>query len=774
MKRIYVLLILPLLLIMISCKSDEEGPSEGLSSPTIENGENMTEVYYEDDELEKIIVDYAEKYRPQYHYSPKANWVNDPNGLVYYEGVWHLYYQYNPTGNTNNLNTHWGHATSIDLINWTEQEPALFPDDLGNMWSGTGVVDHNNTSGFFSDTKEKKGIVVAYSTSSQHIGIAYSTDGGYTYNKVSMDKPVLAKPIGVIDFRDPHIFWYEADQKWKMVVAGGVVRVYESPDLVHWSHCSDSNINTECPNLIKMKVVDTNEEKWLLSLGGRSYYVGSFNGKEFMKETGLIKMNEGPDAYAGITFSNAPNDRIVMISWLNNWAYTAQPDGVWNGCFTIPTELKLQKYANSYRLIQTPVHEVSSLRRRKLIDIKNTYYQDDEDPLTNIKSNCFELNLEVDLEYTNDFNINVCVGENEKTAINFKKDSLRFLISRCDSVYGIDAMKKQNFLYSVPIDRDSIKDNILKVRLFVDVSNLELYINDGDYYFVARIQPFSSSQQMSLVYENGIAINELTVFQMDSIWFEEGAKVTAPHIGTTQDAYIPIGEQIVRDVYPFTINTKASIRAKALDAKIVSVEVLDNKLYVKGLQKGETDIMVICGKYYLLFKCYVYDEGEGLFQSDLGELQVFNGQVSENLNHLLFQTYGGDAYALSNINCQNFVYATDVSIEGNGAAALLFRASDNLDSFYCMNLDLVAGGLKLWKKHKGNIMDVSFIPYEIELNKIYNLKIIAEGSNFKIYLDEKLINEINDDSLMVGRLGINVWNTNAKFNNLKVQTLDNN
>ena len=355
-------------------------------------GEMMIEKYEEeifsDYELEEKVIEYSEKYRPQYHYSPKRNWVNDPNGLVYYEGVWHLYYQHNPTSNENNSNTHWGHATSKDLIHWEEQEIALFPDDLGNMWSGTGVVDYNNTSGFFAETKEKRGIVVAYSTSTQHVGIAYSTDGGYTFQKVSTSIPILQKPVGVNDFRDPHIFWYEEEQKWIMVVAGGLVRIYESFNLVDWEHCSDTNINTECPNLIRMKVVETREEKWPLSLGGRSYIVGSFNGKEFKKESGILQMNYGPDSYAGITFNNAPNGRIIMISWLNNWAYTGIADGVWNGCFTIPVELSLHRIDNAYQLVQIPVEEIVSIQGKKLVELREQNYKNHDDPLKNINSNC--------------------------------------------------------------------------------------------------------------------------------------------------------------------------------------------------------------------------------------------------------------------------------------------------------------------------------------------------------------------------------------------------
>lgn len=772
MRKIFMLCLLPLLFMIISCTSDVESPSEGLSTPSTETGDIMTEELiekeYSESELEEISIDYAEKYRPQYHYSPKENWVNDPNGLVYYEGVWHLYYQYNPTGNTNNSNTHWGHATSKDLINWEEQKIALFPDDLGNMWSGTGVVDHNNTSGFFTDTPEKKGIVVAYSTNTQNIGIAYSTDGGYTFSKVSTSIPVVSKPIGVNDFRDPHLFWYEEDQKWKMVVAGGIVRIYESDNLVDWTHCSDSSINTECPNLLRMNVLDFKEEKWILSLGGRSYYVGSFDGKEFKKESGLIKMNEGPDAYAGITFSNAPDSRIIMISWLNNWAYTAQPDGKWNGCFTLPTELKLKKVDNSYRLIQTPVEEVNTLRDKELLNIKNTYYQNNENPLENVYTNTFELNLEVDLKHTNDFTLDFCVSDNEKISLLFKKSESRLLFNRGECAYGIDALKQQNFLISIPLAPNSIDGDTLKLRMFVDCSNVEIYINDGYYYFTARIQPFTASKKMILSYKDNIAIDKLTVHSMKSIWFDD-EEVTSPHISTVKDAYIPVGSEEIREVYPFTYNTFATIKAYSTNETVATVKVEDNKLIINGLKKGVAEIKVACGKYYLTLTSYVYEEGEANIVSDLGELRIINGKIEENIHHLAIQTNGGDAYALSNIKCRNFEYSSDIILDGSGAAALIFAATTDLSSFYCVNLDYTAGVIKLWKKDNNNVYEVVKVPTRIEVDKTYNLKLIVNKNTIIVYLDNEQVINIVDDFLQEGYLGLNVWNTSARFNNILLQ-----
>ena len=765
MKKIILLLLLPLLATLFACDGNSE---DEISSPEISeeltNPNNYPEEIFSDSELEKNIIPYTEKYRPQYHYSPKANWVNDPNGLVYYEGVWHLYYQYNPTSNTNNSNTHWGHATSTDLVNWEEQGIALFPDDLGTMWSGTGVVDHNNTSGFFTNTPDKKGIVVAYSTNTQHVGIAYSLDGGYTFKKVSTDTPVVEKPVGVNDFRDPHIFWYEPDQKWVMVVAGGYVRIFESKNLVDWTHCSDTGINTECPNLLRMNVVETREEKWLLSLGGRSYIIGSFDGKNFTKESGTLTMNYGPDSYAGITFSNAPDGRIIMLSWVNNWAYTQIPDGIWNGCFTIPVEFELHKIDNSYQLVQTPISEMDSNRGNKLLNIENKYFENSEDPLKGVKSNTFEMNLEIDLEISDDFELNFCVGDGDKTVLKFDKNSYQFIFKRSDSKHGIDALK--NYLYSIPISKSSCINNILKIRIYVDVSNIEIFINDGLYYFSARIQPFSSSRGMALSYKNNIMIKNLEIFEMNSIFFDENEKIMSPHVSSDKDINLKTNEEYILDVYAFNKNCYAPIKVKSTNENVAIVELNKNQLKVKAVGSGESKIMIISGKYYIEINCTVYYESDSNLNSMLNNFKVTNGALLTAQDYYLFNCNGGDSFAISNELCKNFTYEADIAVLGNGAGALIFKATDNLSSFYCMNLDMPGGFLKLWKKVNGKVEVITTYNVNLEKNHYYNLKVVVNGNNIKVYFDGNQVIDIIDNSISEGYLGLNVWDTSAKFNNI--------
>ena len=735
----------------------------------------MTEKEYPESELIEGNIDYSEMWRPQYHYSPKENWVNDPNGLVYYKGIYHLYYQYNPSSNQNNSNTHWGHATSTDLVNWKEEKIALFPDDLGLMWSGTGAVDYNNDSGFFSDTTEKMGIIIAYSTNTQQIGIAYSLDNGYTFNKVSTINPVIKRPEGIKDFRDPHIFYYPEDKKWKVLVAGGRVQIYESSDLINWSLTTNepSIYNTECPNLIRMKVVDTDEEKWVLSLGGRKYIVGSFDGIKFKGETSEMIFDEGPDTYAGITFSNDKYRRTIMISWLNSWAYTNPADGKWNGCFSLPVELKLYKYGESYRIIQNPVDEIELLKDKELINIKDKEFDNSINPLSGIRTNQFELNASIDLSKSSSFDLNLCVGDEDKTSIYYLKDSNQLLIDRSASKYGISALKEKNYLYTINLNDLSFKDNnILKLRLFVDKSNLELFINDGYYYFVCRIQPFTSSDKMEIKSDEKIKINSLSVHSLKSIWFNDNDEVQSIHLGDSSDIYLETESIIKRDVYALNINTYSTLKVKILDENIVSADVIDNVLTVKGLKKGETTIKLILGKYYKELKVYVFDKGTSNFESNLGELNPINGTTTITYNNMLFETNSGDAFLLSSINANNFSFETEVELLSNGAAALLFNASLDLNNFYVANIDSTNNVVKLWGKVDGIVKEFIAKSIKIENSHKYVLKVIMENHNIKVYLDNELLIDINNYEIDSGLLGLNGWNTSAKFNHIKYELLD--
>ena len=323
----------------------------------------------------------TEKHRPVYHQTPKWGWMNDPNGMFYKDGVWHLYFQYNPYGSKWE-NMSWGHSTSTDLVNWKHEPLALFGDGLGTIFSGSCVIDKNNTAGYGDST------VVAFYTSagpSQTQSMAYSTDGGKTFTKYE-NNPIITSPSR--DFRDPHVFWNEEAGFWNMILAvGQEMQIFSSSNLKDWKYESSFGEGYgnhggvwECPDLMKMKVAGTDKEKWMLicninpggPFGGSAtqYFIGEFDGHKFTCEDEPSEtkwMDYGKDHYATVTFSNAPEGRNVAIAWMSNWQYANQvPTKQYRSANSIARDLGLFEYNGETYCSVSPAKEMDAVRGARL------------------------------------------------------------------------------------------------------------------------------------------------------------------------------------------------------------------------------------------------------------------------------------------------------------------------------------------------------------------------------------------------------------------------
>ena len=321
-----------------------------------------------------------EQYRPDFHHTPVYGWMNDPNGMFYKDGVWNLYFQYNPYGSQWE-NMTWGHSTSTDLVHWKFQGAPIQPDAIGTIFSGSAVVDKNNTAGL------GKGAVVALYTSAgenQTQSMAYSTDNGKTFTKYE-GNPIIISTVP--DFRDPHMFWNEDIKKWNMILAAGQhMEIYSSDNLKDWkleSSFGETYGNHggvwECPDLMKMKVRGTNKEKWMLicninpggPFGGSAtqYFIGDFDGHKFTCESKpeVTKwMDYGKDHYATVTFDNAPEGRRVAIAWMSNWQYANQvPTLQYRSGNSIPRDLGLFEYKGETYCSVVPSPEMTAARSKK-------------------------------------------------------------------------------------------------------------------------------------------------------------------------------------------------------------------------------------------------------------------------------------------------------------------------------------------------------------------------------------------------------------------------
>ena len=323
----------------------------------------------------------VEKHRPVYHHTPQYGWMNDPNGMFYKDGVWHLCYQFNPYGSQWE-NMTWGHSTSTDLVHWTANPTAITPDALGTIFSGCCVVDKNNTAGFGNDA------VIAFYTSAgarQMQSMAYSTDGGKTFTKYK-NNPIITS--NVPDFRDPHVFWNAEAGFWNMILAAGQqMSIYSSKDLKEWKHESDFGAEYgnhggvwECPDLMKMKVAGTDKEKWMLicninpggPFGGSAtqYFIGEFDGHKFTCEDEPSEtkwMDYGKDHYATITFDNAPEGRHIGIAWMSNWQYANQvPTKQFRSANSIARDFGLFEYNGETYCSVSPAKEMDAVRGQRI------------------------------------------------------------------------------------------------------------------------------------------------------------------------------------------------------------------------------------------------------------------------------------------------------------------------------------------------------------------------------------------------------------------------
>ena len=323
----------------------------------------------------------VEKHRPVYHHTPQYGWMNDPNGMFYKDGVWHLCYQFNPYGSQWE-NMTWGHSTSTDLVHWKAEPTAITPDALGTIFSGCCVVDKNNTAGFGNDA------VIAFYTSAgarQMQSMAYSTDGGKTFTKYK-NNPIITS--NVPDFRDPHVFWNAEAGFWNMILAAGQqMSIYSSKDLKEWKHESDFGAEYgnhggvwECPDLMKMKVAGTDKEKWMLicninpggPFGGSAtqYFIGEFDGHKFTCEDEPSEtkwMDYGKDHYATITFDNAPEGRHVGIAWMSNWQYANQvPTKQFRSANSIARDFGLFEYNGETYCSVSPAKEMDAVRGQRI------------------------------------------------------------------------------------------------------------------------------------------------------------------------------------------------------------------------------------------------------------------------------------------------------------------------------------------------------------------------------------------------------------------------
>ena len=493
-------------------------------------------------------------YRPSYHFTPAYGWMNDPNGMVYKDGEYHLYYQYNPYGSKWG-NMHWGHAVSRDLIHWQHLDPAIARDTLGHIFSGSSVVDIHNTAGY-----GKNAIIALYTSASDKNGqiqcMAYSTDNGRTFTKYESN-PVLTPFDGLRDFRDPKVFWYEKGKCWYMIVsADKETRFYKSKNLKKWEYVSafgngmgQQPCQYECPDFFQLPVNgDPNNMKWVMIMninpgclfGGSAteYFVGDFDGKNFTcADAHEAKwMDYGKDHYATVTFSNTGN-RVLAMTWMSNWQYAdLTPFKQNRGANGLPRELKLFELDNKYYIQEGVAPEVMALRKETK-ELGNLTIEKEKDfaGIASGMNGAFEIEADVTADANGIAGIEIYNNKQERTLVYIDMKNRRIVTDRTESgltdfgkysePHHIEKKwdkqrKEQSLLPARMVNAINYKNNFalatwaplnlcgkdkktFHVDIFVDKSSIELFVDGGRIAMTNLVFPIAPYENVKFYSQTG-------------------------------------------------------------------------------------------------------------------------------------------------------------------------------------------------------------------------------------------------------------------------------
>ena len=459
----------------------------------------------------KPVKVYNELYRPQFHFSPELNWQNDPNGLVFYKGEYHLFYQYNPFGNEWGF-MHWGHAVSTDLVHWEQLPIALYPDndskdkEVCTEFSGSGLVDENNVTGL--QKGEEKTILLFYTSQKCGQRMAYSNDKGRTWNKYEKN-PIIAFNE-TDDARDPKVIWHEASKQYVMVLYRKPgsddkqkgISFYTSKNLIDWEYKSHIPGFFECPDLVELPVNRrADDKKWVLFDGDGSYLIGTFNGEKFVAESPKLPGDFGSNYYATQTWSNIPeaDGRTIQIAWMKGGTYPKMP---FTGQMTFPCVLSLKKYTDGIRLIRKPIKEIELLHGKgEVWENKNLIPGINKNPTHKFDNDCMHIIGSFKLKTADTFGFVVRLDKkNNGTEImyNVKTNTL--------SCLGSSVVVQ-------PIDGS------LKLEILLDRSSIEIFANDGKAVMSSCFLPLENANGIYLFNTGGeLLVEKLEVYPMKSIW----------------------------------------------------------------------------------------------------------------------------------------------------------------------------------------------------------------------------------------------------------------
>ncbi|MBY0021090.1 levanbiose-producing levanase [Paenibacillus jamilae] len=759
--------------------------------------------YFQDIYLTSVSNYYTEKYRPQYHYSPARGSASDPNGLVYFEGEYHLFHQ---------DGGQWAHAVSLDLLDWKRLPLALKWNDLGHIWSGSAVADLTNTSGLFSDYGGKG--LIAYYTSynpdqpkgNQRIGLAYSTDRGRTWQYPENNSIVIENPgqnendPGNWDFRDPKVVWDEAHQRWIMVVSGGDhIRFFTSANLLDWSWTDNFGYGDyirggvwECPDLFPLAVDKSNTSKWVLMIStGAStntqgsdaeYFIGELTSDgKFQNDLPpgkVLKTDWGKEFYASMSFSNMPCGRRIMLAWMTNWDYPFSfPTSPWKGQFSIPRELSLKTTHEGIRLIQHPISELTSLRSHLFSLEHASITESSPNILEGLKAGAYEIEAEFEFPsvgMASTFGFCVREGGEQRTVVGYKTDVQQMFINRTDS--GLtDFSPLFSTLHEASL---APVGNRIQMRIFVDESSVEVFGNHGEVVFSDIIFPDSARRGMSFYAQGGeVKIVSLHVYALHNSW--RVTEVSPIRLimdytqlelaeGRSKRLYASVEDHSGRKEHllnwessnPAVVKVISSNEGYAITEALSPGEAVVTASIPGDTVRASTSVTVHGGKFYTNLSGWVPDVSASRWMVTTDGMRG---------------SYISDANYMASEQAKDFTYEADMKLYGNGSAgSMIFRANADGASGYYLNLDPNMKSIRLFYKKEGRFEEqqvLAKVPRFVLPGVTYHIKIQAEGLRLRIEIDNEQVMDLEDDTFAEGHFGINVFGGQAFYQHVRIEKM---
>ncbi len=500
---------------------------------------------------------YLEQHRPQLHFSPPTHWMNDPNGMVFFDNEYHLFYQYYPDSTVWGP-MHWGHAVSKDLAHWEHLPIGIAPDEKGYIFSGSAVVDWDNTSGFSNDGEPPLVAIFTYhdpegeksgAIDFQSQAIAYSNDKGRTWTKYE-NNPVVPNP-GIRDFRDPKVIWDSDNRQWIMVLAAqDQVMFYASKDLKKWNYLSQFGKNRgahggvwECPDLFPVTISETGGRKWVLLVsinpggpnGGSAtqYFIGEFDGQRFRldqefgaemarqarKDTSRVAacwVDYGRDNYAGVTWSDIPQEdgRRVFMGWMSNWDYAqVVPTQLWRSAMTMPRQFHVKSTAMGPRLAQSFPQELQNIRGEKKEITINTSPGTTHD--LGVSPQKLEIILEAATDNTGSFGFELLNTKGEVYRIGYNADKQAYFSDRTKAGNHDFSEKFATEIHYAPKQLEGV---LVTMHLILDVSSAELIADDGLTAITDIFFPTEDFTTIRFFTDEGVGVQRLEVYPLEGIW----------------------------------------------------------------------------------------------------------------------------------------------------------------------------------------------------------------------------------------------------------------